>query len=219
MNRRQFLWTAGTATAGLTAVAPAAADSHGAHFSNGGQQLWLEAAEESVLEGQTQFADGVPLRVRLRSDGDSPFIKSTETTVREEGQFRVSFDLTDISVGTSVTATANWYDITIAQTTGRVVAADPSIDLTYEGDELTLAPETDQTVTGTTSLPAGEPLVVRAKSDGQNPFIKSDDPTVDSDGSFTATLDLSGIDPETDFSVVVLYAGTQRASADGVVSD
>lgn len=220
MNRRQFLWTAGTATAGLTAVgsASATADSHGTRFTYDGQQLRLTTAEAAVVKGRTAFAQGVPLRVRLRSDDASPFIKTTTTTVREGGHFRASFDLRDAPVGATVTATANWYQLPLAETTGRVVAADPSIELTYEGDRVTLAPAGGQTVAGTSALPAGEPLIVRLRASGDNPFIRSVETTVTDGGDFTATFDLSGIAPDTAVSVVVVYAGDQQATADGIVT-
>lgn len=94
-----------------------------------------------------------------------------------------------------------------------VVAAGelPDTNLVFESDAVTLHPESGQTVTGTTELEAGWNLTVRLRSSGSSPFIRSTETTVNDDGTFTATFDLSSIEPPANATASVYGGGEQLA--------
>lgn len=97
-------------------------------------------------------------------------------------------------------------------------AAPAGTTVVTEGDALALDAAADQTIRGRTDLAAGTELIVRMRSTGQNPFIRSVDVTVGEDGTFAATVDLSNVPGDASFEVVVIHDGEELASANGTVS-
>lgn len=184
-------------------------------FTHEGDSLTLAAASGQPVTGTTTYGEGVDLTVRLRSSGSSPFMTSRQTTVATDGTFDVTFDLSDVDPGTEFTVTAHWYGMQQAATTGDVVALDPDVSLDVDGETLTLAPESDQSITGTSDLPTGEEVTVRVQSQRGEVFLKQATPTVGTDGSFAATVDMSGLDEGTLFLVEAYYDGERQAFAIG----
>lgn len=140
-------------------------------------------------------------------------------TVAEGGTFTATFDLSNVDPGTEFTATAHWYGMEQARTTGEVVALDPNVSLDVDGETLTLAPEAEQQITGTSGLSKGETVTLRLQSQHGEVFIKQAEPTVGADGSFDATVDMSGLADGTLFLVEVYYDGARQAFAIGELSE
>ena len=86
-------------------------------------------------------------------------------------------------------------------------------DIRFENPSATLAPTTEgplsflagagQSVSGTTTLPAGTNLSVVFTTTGDSPFVQTRRATVDDDSTFTATFDLSEASAGTNVTVVV----------------
>lgn len=72
-----------------------------------------------------------------------------------------------------------------------------------DGEELALTASEDSTVTGTVDAPAGTEATVRLQSNGESPYLMSDTVTVDSDGAFDASFDLSRVETEHEATLVV----------------
>lgn len=70
---------------------------------------------------------------------------------------------------------------------------------------------------GRTDLAEGTTVSVRLRSTGENPLLRSQPPTVDGDGAFEATFDLSDVAGGTDLHVVVHRNGTRLVEAEGAV--
>lgn len=87
----------------------------------------------------------------------------------------------------------------------------------YDGERLTVDPAPDQVVQGETDLERGTELSVRIRSSGENPFLMSATATVDDDGAFEATFDMSDVPPGTTFEVVVHRDGARFLNATGEV--
>lgn len=89
----------------------------------------------------------------------------------------------------------------------------PPPNASIDGAEstITLHPEAEQAITGTTELAAGRNVTVRLRSSGQSPFIKSQTVAVADDGTFTARFDLSGISTPANATATVLVDGEQIA--------
>ena len=98
--------------------------------------------------------------------------------------------------------------------------ADGSFEL--QGEQLVLERGGSQVIAGTVSLDEGETVTVRIRStSGENPFLKTDEATVDADGEFNATFDTRDISDEN--STVEFTAslhteeGAKLASVEGVI--
>lgn len=61
-----------------------------------GEELDLKAHENSTVTGTLDGAAGTEVSVRLRSSGDSPYLKSDTATVDEDGRFEARFDLSHV---------------------------------------------------------------------------------------------------------------------------
>mgnify|MGYP000274067318 CR=1 FL=1 len=90
--------------------------------------------------------------------------------------------------------------------------------LVTEGETLTLDPAASQAVEGRTDLAAGAEIAIRLQANGGQPFLKSESTTVESDGTFAATFNMSGVEPGTAFEVTVSHNGTAVIEADGRVA-
>ncbi|WP_369680782.1 BGTF surface domain-containing protein [Halorubellus sp. JP-L1] len=87
--------------------------------------------------------------------------------------------------------------VSVIQRTGDIDGAEPNSE-----DPLTVSQSDSAEVTGTSSVASGTNLTVTARSSsGQNPFLRQGTATVQSDGTWTTTLDVSDIPEGTNFSV------------------
>lgn len=186
----------------------------------GGDGLTLSNQPNQKIEGKTTLSEGTTLGVRLKSDGESPFLKSAETTVNADGSFSAQFDLSHVTEKTSIAATVVHDGSTLATATGTVIVPEKDAQFQYDGNVLTLRSQPNQVVKGASTLPEGATLVVRLRSsNSERPFIKSNETTVDVDGAFRVTFDLSDIPPGTTVRAVALYDGTELATTTGIVTE
>lgn len=87
----------------------------------------------------------------------------------------------------------------------------------HDGEQLTLEPASGQTIRGETDLEGGTELSVRVRSSGENPFLRSRPTTVDEDGTFEVTFDMSDVPEGTTFEVTAHRNGTRLAATTGEV--
>jgi len=91
---------------------------------------------------------------------------------------------------------------------------------TNADDEVVVGAASEQTISGTTTLAPGAEITVRARATGDNPFLKTADVTVGTDGAFEGTFDFSDASNGTEFEVTVPNEGVEDdAEIDGIVSD
>jgi len=95
-----------------------------------------------------------------------------------------------------------------------------SVETTFEirevtagiDDSMSLDPEANQPVTGTTTLAAGSELTVEVKSQNPNePLVDRQTVTVEAGGSWTATFDLSSLSDGTDLQTTVTHDDEELA--------
>ena len=108
-----------------------------ASFDTDNDEVTVQNTEGQSISGTTSVAAGTNLTVRVRATGDSPFLKTTEVTVQEDGTFSGTFDFSDVSENVSFTASVRSIDDT--ETDG-VVAPAPTASVSIS----------DQTTDGTT---------------------------------------------------------------------
>ncbi|WP_336002710.1 BGTF surface domain-containing protein [Halorientalis halophila] len=95
----------------------------------------------------------------------------------------------------------------------RLVERSLTFDTRPDGT-LAVAPEADARLTGTTTLAPGSRFEVRARSSGN--FLRRADVTVGADGRFAADMNLSGVEPGTEFTASV---DAVDAETEGVVTN
>lgn len=100
---------------------------------------------------------------------------------------------------------------------GAAAAQDASVSLVGGDDGLTLDPVENATVEGESELDAGTELTVRIRSvgDAETAFVRQATATVEDDGTFAASVDLSDAAAGDRFEVTVRHDGDTVASADG----
>lgn len=207
---------------------PAAPD--GTTIDHDGDGLTLENDPGQVVSGTTDLDAGSELVVRLRStNGTSPFIVQANATVGEDGRFEATVDLSNVAADTPFAVSVRHDDEELANESGLVVegsvpestpSEDSPVTLDHEGDAVTLENAAEQTVSGTADLPEGSEVTVRLRSsDGDQPFIKQATTTVDGDGRFAASFDMSGIDSGVTFTVTVRHDGETVGETSGEVVD
>ncbi|WP_255150010.1 BGTF surface domain-containing protein [Halorarius halobius] len=185
-----------------------------------GEEIQVRAASEQVVRGETSLEPGTTVTVRLRSAGsDHPFLLSEDATVAEDGTFRATFNLSETDAGQTFDAAAIHDGETLARSNGTITEApSETASLEYEGDAVTLRSATGQTVSGTTSLDAGQHVAVRMHGSGESPFLKSQSATVTDDGTFSVAYNMSGVDEGSQFRVVVVHDGERLTYAPGEVA-
>lgn len=78
-----------------------------------------------------------------------------------------------------------------------------------DGEALELTANEDSTVTGTIDAPAGTEATVRLQSSGESPYLGSDTVTLDSDGQFEASFDLSPVEAEHEATPLIKTDGQE----------
>jgi len=93
------------------------------------------------------------------------------------------------------------------------VAADPSVAVEYEGDEVTVANGTAQVISGTAEAPVGTEILVRVRSAGDTDpaFLKAKRAVVTENGTWAVAFDFSTQSAGDRFT---LTAGTENGSAE-----
>jgi PGF-CTERM protein/surface glycoprotein (TIGR04207 family) len=116
----------------------------------------------TTLRGTTSVAPGNDLTVELNGSADA-FPMTETVSVSDDGTFSATFDLTDVAIGANVTATVQWGDDVIGDTSGVVVQQiddDVSTETSESTDDSTTetpSESTTETPTDTTSEATPEP--------------------------------------------------------------
>jgi nitrite reductase/ring-hydroxylating ferredoxin subunit len=216
----------GVATAGATAA--------DASLVFDGEDLTPAAGPNQTIQGHTNLSAGSTVSIRIVSDNaSSPFLLPANATVTENGSFATQVDLSPVDPGTEFTVTVEHDGRELTNTTGTVVACDGGCDpvapstehdgtngtLLDEGEEPTLYAEPNQTISGRTALEPGTALTVRMQSsDTDSPFLLMQSTTVDDDGTFEATVDLSKVAGNTTVDILVHHNGTTLSETTGTVA-
>lgn|GEM_PF-2300977 len=219
----------------------------GTAFDHEGERLTLAALENETVRGETDRSPGTEVTVRLSStSGASPFLVQRTATVADDGTFAAEVDLVGVANGTTFEATVrrdgaavasaegvvigghnevstpdtsegNWTAVPVNDTSP-VAAENHSTALDYEGDAVTLASASGQTVAGETDLSAGTDVTLRLEATGDaSPFLRTVTATVTDEGRFSAAVNASAIEPGSTFEVTVRHDGDTIALADGEV--
>jgi len=89
-----------TGSAGRVAVPPGGANASIVHQ---GDRVLLRATDSATVRGRASLSTGANVTVRIRSDGNSSesFLRTRDATVRADGTFSATFDLSDVPVDAS----------------------------------------------------------------------------------------------------------------------
>ena len=119
------LVTTASVTASPAAVAAPATQAENTTVDYEGERLTLVSGPNATVTGETDLASGTNLTVRVRSSGESPFLRSAPATVSEDGAFTTTFNLTQVSDGTNATVTVSGAEGPLTEADARI-AADPT---------------------------------------------------------------------------------------------
>jgi len=208
-----------------------------------GERLTRSAVPNATISGETDLEAGTELQIRVVSSGSSPFIRTVESTVSDGGAFEAAVDLVGVANGTGFDVSVRRGDETLARAPGIVIGGRNEVDLVdpedgnwtrvapdeapenrwntsivHEGDSLALDAATDQRIRGETDLAPGTKLEVRVRSAGSSPFLLTAEATVSEEGTFEASVDLSGVDAGTTVDVVVRHDGETAAETTGEIA-
>lgn len=86
-----------------------------------GDALALQSGAGQVVSGTTALPAGTEVVVRLQGSGGQAFVRQATATVREDGTFRATFDLSGIDPGASFTVTVVSDGEVLAEAAGEVV--------------------------------------------------------------------------------------------------
>lgn len=93
------------------------------YFETENGNVTVHAAENQHVKGMTNQSSGENVTVRVRSSGDSPFLKTQTVDVGENGTFDAAFDFSDVAAGTRFEVTVHHNDTELATQSGVVTAA------------------------------------------------------------------------------------------------
>ena len=193
----------------------------------------LPTAPNATVSGTADAEPGAEIQVRVRSTGEQPFLVTDTTTVDGDGRFDAEVDLAEVEPDTTATVVARVVDdgtdgepvdvfgnATVVEADWDVEDASGApfeVDLGDEPVELEAANGT--VVDGETDLDPDTRLTVRVRGTGDRPFLHTEAATVDDDGSFSVTYDLSYAEPGTDAEISVSADGDTAEPVDADVVD
>jgi hypothetical protein len=107
---------------------------------------------------------------------------------------------------------------TLAAPAATATQTTDGVSIDYEGESVTVANGSAQTISGTADVAEGESVEVRIRATGdtQPKFLKTKSPTVDGNGTWSATFDFSEQTAGGTFNVTV-EAGDSTANATGEI--
>lgn len=116
----------GTAALG-TGVAAGQSDSVSLVTMN--ETVRVHSVEDATIHGTSDLEAGTNLSIRLKSTGEtSPrFFKTTTASVQSDGDFVVTFDLSELETGDTFSVTVQQGNQTVASAEGKVVAQDVAV--------------------------------------------------------------------------------------------
>lgn len=208
--------------AGVPGVGPAASTAPAEATLDGEDPLELPAAPTATVEGETDLADGANVTVRVTAEDDSPFLHSATDAV-EDGTFAATVDLTGAEPDQTVNVTVHHdgdrltsRDGVIVEPANETAEREPDGPVAFDDGATDLPAAPDATVRGTAEADPGTDLTVRVRSTGEHPFLARAETTVDEDGTFAATLDLSGAESGQEAALVATLDG-ERVTADASI--
>ena len=208
-----------------------------------GDGLTLNASEGQVVAGRTDLAPGERITVRIVSvpNASTPFVRTTETTVTDNGTFDATVDLSRVGGQPRFEVVVRHDGEAVANAAGRVVGEatqserDPAesdewelvteagattagnASIVVEGDRLSLPATADATVAAETDLDPGTNATVRLRSESGSPFLRSQQVTVGPEGRLSATFNLSTVEPGTTLEASVHTGNATLTTRDGIV--
>ncbi|AQL43366.1 hypothetical protein BV210_11985 [Halorientalis sp. IM1011] len=186
------------------------------------------ATDNQSIRGESDLPPGTEVEVRVTSTGSQPWARAETVTVRENGTFAATVNLSPAAWNetfqTSVVYAENGTEL--ANVTGAIVAdeyasTNPAVAIGPMREAVVRVDATsNESVVGTTDLPQGTVLEVEARRSGLTPFLKEFETTVDAEGTFVGTMNFSEVDENRTFRATVSYAenGTELADPLGVVT-
>jgi hypothetical protein len=178
----------------------------------------LERQPVQTLSGETDLPPGERVQILVTSTGSASFRLENGAVVDEDGRFETTIDFGPVPAGANFDVVARHDNVTRARRSIRLFSDLPepvdgrqtsnSITFAYEGDQLTLTPGANQTISGETTLPAGSVLTVILRSPDSHLAVLTTD--VGEFGAFAVTADLGHVGPRDD--VVVSALGPSNAS-------
>jgi hypothetical protein len=106
-----------------------------------GDVLTLEAAHGQTITGTTTLEPGASISLRLRSTGESPFLRTVETTTDENGGFVGQVDLDGVPQGTPFELAVLHDGETLTTQTGVVTTCQRDCEPTATGTETPDGPD------------------------------------------------------------------------------
>jgi len=181
----------------------------------------LERQPVQPISGETDLQPGERVEIRVTSTGSASFRLENETVVESDGSFETTIDLGTVPAGASFDVVASHDGVTRARRSVRLFSDLPEpvggrqaangVTFAYEGDQLTLAPGPNQTISGETTLPEGAVLTVILRSPDSH--LSAQTTEVDEFGAFAVTADLGHVGPRDDVVVSALGPGDARGAA------
>lgn len=181
----------------------------------------LERQPVQTVSGKTDLPPGERVQIRVTSTGSASFRLENGAIVDEDGRFETAIDLGAVPAGANFDVVARHDNVTRARRSIRLFSDLPepvegrqtsnSVTFAYEGDQLTLAPGPNQTISGETTLPAGSVLTVILRSPDSHLAVLTTD--VDEFGAFAVTADLGHVGPRDDVVVSALGPGNASGAA------
>lgn len=211
-------------------------------------RLTLNASSEQVIRGRTDLPAGTTVTVRLQStSSEMAFIRSTEAAVTDNGTFRTTVDLSQVTDQPTFQVRVHHDGNEIANASGRVVGTpedpvgttDPENSTEWErvnrtdsdsapanatflvdGDQLTLPATSDAQLRGETWLSPGTNVSVRIRStSSETPFIRNQETTVGENGTVAVAYNMSAVAPGSAFEASIRYDGEELVSRSGTVAE
>lgn len=213
-------------------AAAAVDDGTNASFEYEGDRLTLPASSDARIEAGTDLPAGEVVTVRLRSTGQSPFLRSPQATVGRDGRVAAPVDLSRVEPGTTFDAALLSNGTELASTSGVVGACERGCEPTptpeSEGGEPTGSGEwLEQAVVMVTAgdnaripvaVPDGGPVTLRVTRGDYRLAATARD--TDGDGRLTFRIDTgaAGTDARTVFvgEGDTLAAREERAPSGGL---
>lgn len=192
---------AGTATPGAQTDADAQFTTSDQH-----EAVLLPASTEALVEGETSLDSGASVTIHLQSANGSSFETTKQALVLRDGTFGAVVDLHEVAPTTRLDASVSYNGTDVATESVRVTGPNGT-HFHVDGERVTVRNASGQQIRGATDLDPGTNITVRARGTGSNPFLRSTVTTVDENGTFVATLDFSGVDSGTEFTVTARHAG------------
>lgn len=161
-----------------------------------GYELTVEQVD--VVNAEPETVPLEDLEFVVEADEDRFFVAVDSSDLKVDETYETVFALTD----------ANPY---VPSGEREEVSAQLTVverSAAFDADEPIRVPPDEATLSGTTTVAPGTTVTVSARGTGEDRFMEQTSVTVDDDGTWSATLDFSDIEPGTAFSAEVVGLST-----------